>query len=90
MFTLTIQLLVTGFFVAVVFQRFFSSKGSRIIYIDLVLSILGAFLGTLIEAWIRSYWTLPLMAQILLQYLVPLVSSTGCVVFYRVLNRTQE
>ena len=90
MFTLTVQLLLTGFLVAVLFQRFFSSRGSRIIYLDLALSVLGAFLGTMVEVWLRSLWQAPLMAQIILQYVIPVVSSIFCVLVYRLLNRNRE
>jgi len=90
MFTLTIQLLVTGFLVSVIFQRFFSPKNSRIVYLDLALSILGAFLGTLVEVWLRTLATFPFILQVVIQYAVPLVSSVGCVLVYRGLNRSQE
>ena len=83
-------MLVTGFLVSVVFHRFFSPKNSRIIYIDLALSILGAFLGTLVEVWLRTLTVFPFFLQLVIQYAVPFVSSVVCVLVYRGLNQSQE
>lgn len=90
MLTLTVQLLLTGFLVALVFQKLFSARGSRIIYIDLVLAVMGAFLGTLLEVWFRTVFNISPYFGLVLQFVLPLLSSVGLVSVYRLLNQTRN
>jgi len=86
MLTLTIQLLLVGFFVGVGAYFLFPQGRSQVFLIELTLSILGAFLGTIFEVLIRSWWTLPMIYYVIFQFLVPLVVSVLIVVIYRVSN----
>lgn len=90
MLTLSIQLLLIGFFVGVVAYHFFPKGRSQVFLVELSLSILGAFLGTIFEVLIRSYWTLPLGYYLVYQFLVPLLVSVGFVVVYRLANGFKE
>ena len=90
MLTLMVQLMLTGFLVALVFQKFFSEPGSRIIYLDLALAVVGAFLGTLVESSLRAVIEFSLLAGLVAQFVLPLVSSISLVVVYRLLNQTKN
>ena len=90
MLTLAIQLLLIGFFVGVVAYFVFPKGRSQIFLIELALSILGAFLGTVFEVLIRSWWTLPMFYYLIFQFLVPLVVSVLSVVVYRLSNSFKD
>lgn len=90
MLTLTIQLLLIGFFVAVTAYYLFPKGRSQVFLVELALSVLGSFLGTLLEVWIRSTWNLSLVYHMVYQFLVPLAVAVGCVVFYRLTNSFKD
>jgi len=86
MLTLSTQLLLIGFFVGVTAYYLFPKGRSQLFLVELGLSILGAFLGTIFEVVIRTYWTLPLTYYLVYQFLVPLAVSVAFVVLYRLAN----
>ena len=90
MFTLSIQLLLIGFFVGVVAYYLFPRGRSQVFLIELTLSIVGAFLGTVFEVLIRSWWSLPIFYYLVFQFLVPLVISILSVVLYRLSNSFKD
>jgi len=90
MLTLTIQLLLIGFFVGVVAHRFIPQGRSQIFLVELTLAILGAFLGTVLEALIRSWWSLPMVYHIVFQFLVPFLVSAGTLAVYRLANSFRD
>lgn len=90
MLTLSTQLLLIGFFVGVTAYYLFPKGRSQIFLVELSLSILGAFLGTLFEVVVRTYWTLPLTYYLIYQFLAPLVVSIAVVVIYRLANGFRE
>lgn len=90
MLTLSIQLLLIGFLVAVVAYFVFPKGRSQVFLIELGLSILGAFLGTIFEVVIRSFWTLPILYFIVYQFLVPLVGAILFVLVYRLANSFRD
>ena len=53
MLTLSTQLLVIGFFVGVIAYFVFPQGRSQLFLVELTLSVLGAFLGTVFEVLIR-------------------------------------
>jgi uncharacterized membrane protein YeaQ/YmgE (transglycosylase-associated protein family) len=90
MLTLCIQLLLIGFFVGIVAYFFFPNGRSQFFLVELVLSTLGAFLGTIFEIMIRSIWSLPLGYYQIYQFLVPLLVSAFLVFLYRLANSEKE
>jgi len=90
MLTLTTQLLLVGFFVGVVAYFVFPKGRSQVFLVELALSILGAFLGTVFEVLIRSWWSLPMIYYVVFQFLVPLVISVLSVVVYRLSNSVRD
>lgn len=90
MLTLTIQLLLIGFFVGVVAYYLFPKGRSQLFLIELALSILGAFLGTVFEVLIRSWFVLPIFYYLVFQFLVPLAVSALSVVVYRMANSFRD
>ena len=90
MLTLTIQLLLIGFFVGVVAYYVFPRGRSQVFLIELTLSILGAFLGTVFEVLVRSWWSLPIFYYLVFQFLVPLIVSLLSVALYRIANSFKE
>lgn len=90
MLTLTIQLLLIGFAVGVVGHRFFPKGRSRFLPLELVLSVLGAFLGTLLEVMVRSLWSLPIVYHLIFQFALPLVVSVLVLVVYRLANSFRD
>jgi uncharacterized membrane protein YeaQ/YmgE (transglycosylase-associated protein family) len=86
MLTLSIQLLLIGFLVGVVAYFVFPQGRSQVFLVELTLSVLGAFLGTILEVFIRSAWALPIVYHIIFQFLVPFVVSVAFVVIYRLAN----
>ena len=90
MLTLSIQLLFIGFLVGVVAYFVFPRNRSQVFLVELVLSILGAFLGTIFEVVIRSLWNLPIVYHLVYQFLVPLVVSVLFVVLYRLANSFKD
>jgi len=90
MLTLTIQLLLIGFFVGIVAYFFFPKHRSQVFGIELLLSILGAFLGTIFEVIIRSFWNLPLIYYQFYQFLVPIAGAGSSVFLYRVANGHED
>jgi len=90
MLTLSTQLLLIGFLVGVTGFYLFPKGRSQVFLVELSLSVLGAFLGTIFEVLIRSYWTLPLTYYLVYQFLVPLVVSILFVVIYRLANGFKE
>jgi len=90
MLTLSTQLLLIGFFVGVIAYFLFPKGRSQVFAIELLLSILGAFLGTVFEVLIRSWWTLPILYYLVFQFLIPFVISVVTVVIYRLANSVKE
>ena len=90
MMTLTIQLLLIGFFVGVLAYFGFPKGRSQVFLVELSLSILGAFLGTIFEVLIRSWWNLPIIFHLVYQFAIPLVVSIFFVVIYRLANSFKE
>ncbi len=90
MLTLSIQLLLIGFFVGVTAYYLFPKGRSQVFLVELSLSILGAFLGTIFEVLIRSYWTLPLPYYLVYQFLVPLLVSVAFITIYRLANSFKD
>jgi len=90
MLTISVELLLIGFFVGVITYYLFPRGRSRLFLVELGLSILGAFLGTLFEVMIRSFWDLPLVYHMLFQFLGPMVTSVAAVILYRVANSTRD
>jgi hypothetical protein len=90
MLTISVQLLLIGFFVGVIAYFVFPQGRSRIFIIELGLSILGAFLGTLFEVMIRSLWDLPLIYHMVFQFVVPAATSVAAVVLYRIANSVRD
>ena len=90
MLTLSIQLLLTGFFVGVVAYFVFPRGRSRVFLVELTLSVLGAFLGTIFEVMLRSFWNLPLVYYQVYQFLVPLAVSVLFVFLYRLANSFKD
>lgn len=90
MLTLSIQLLLIGFFVGVVAYYLFPRGRSQLFLVELTLAVLGAFLGTVFEVLIRSWWTLPILYYLVFQFLVPLVVSVLTVVLYRLANSFRD
>jgi uncharacterized membrane protein YeaQ/YmgE (transglycosylase-associated protein family) len=90
MLTISAQLLLIGFFVGVIAYFLFPKGRSQVFVIELGLSILGAFLGTLFEVMIRSLWDLPLIYHMLSQFLVPLATAIAAVVLYRLANSIRD
>lgn len=90
MLTLSTQLLLIGVFVGVVAHAFFPQGRSQIFLVELVLAVVGAFLGTVFEVLIRSFWTLPMVYHMVFQFVVPLVVSVLTLVVYRVANSLRD
>ena len=90
MLTLSIQLLLIGFFVAVVAYYLFPKGRSQVFLVELGLSVVGAFLGTVLEVVIRSLWSPPVMYFVAYQFLVPLAVSIASVLVYRLANSFKE
>ena len=90
MLTLSIQLLLIGFFVGVVAYYLFPKGRSQLFLIELTLSILGAFLGTVFEVLIRSWFNLPIFYYLIFQFLVPLAVSGLSVILYRAANSFRD
>jgi len=90
MLTLTIQLLLIGFFVGVTAYFLFPKGRSQVFLIELSLSVLGAFLGTVFEVLIRSWWNLPFFYYLVFQFLVPLVVSVLVLLVYRIANSFRD
>lgn len=90
MLTLSIQLLLIGFFVGVVIHQFFPQGRSQIFLVELTLAILGAFLGTVLEVLIRTWWNLPMVYHMVYQFAVPLVVSILTLVIYRLANSFRD
>lgn len=90
MLTLSIQLLLIGFFVGVTAYYLFPKGRSQVFLVELSLSILGAFLGTIFEVLIRTYWTLPLTYYLIYQFLVPLLVSAAFIAIYRLANAFKD
>jgi len=90
MLTLTIQLLLIGFFVGVTAYFIFPKGRSQVFLIELALSVLGAFLGTVFEVLIRSWWNLPMIYHLIFQFLVPLIVSSLTLMIYRISNSFQD
>lgn len=90
MLTLSTQLLLIGFFVGVIAHAFFPQGRSQIFLVELVLSVVGAFLGTAFEVLIRSLWSLPVVYHMVFQFAVPLAVSILTLVIYRVANSLKE
>lgn len=90
MLTLSTQLLLIGFFVGVIAHAFFPQGRSQIFLVELVLSVVGAFLGTAFEVLIRSLWSLPVVYHMVFQFAVPLSVSILTLVIYRVANSLKE
>ncbi len=90
MLTLSIQLLLCGFLVAVVAYFVFPRRRSQVFAIELLLAILGSFLGTLFEVVIRSLWNLPLIYYQVYQFLVPLAGAAVFVLIYRWANNPRS
>jgi len=86
MLTLSTQLLLIGFLVGVVGYFFFPKGRSQVFLVELVLSVLGAFLGTVFEVLIRSWFNLPIIYYLVFQFLIPLVVSVLTIVIYRLSN----
>lgn len=90
MLTLSTQLLLIGFFVGVIAHAFFPQGRSQIFLVELVLSVVGAFLGTAFEVLIRNLWSLPVVYHMVFQFAVPLLVSILTLVIYRVANSLKE
>lgn len=90
MLTLSTQLLLIGFAVGVVAYHFFPMGRSQVFLVELILSILGAFLGTLLEVWIRSTWNLPLVYHLIYQFAIPLAVSILTLVIFRLANSFRD
>jgi len=90
MLTLTTQLLLIGFFVGVVAYYLFPKGRSAVFLVELTLAILGAFLGTVFEVLIRTWWNLPIVYHLVYQFLVPLAVSVLAVVIYRLANSVRD
>lgn len=90
MLTISVQLLLIGFFVGVVAYFVFPKGRSQLFAVELGLSVLGAFLGTLFEVMIRSLWDLPLIYHVLFQFVVPAATAVAAVVFYRLANSIKD
>ena len=90
MLTLSIQLLLIGFLVGVVAYFVFPKGRSQIFLVELTLSVLGAFLGTIFEAAFRSWWNLPFVFHLIDQFAVPLVMSALVVFLYRLANSVKD
>jgi uncharacterized membrane protein YeaQ/YmgE (transglycosylase-associated protein family) len=90
MLTISVQLLLIGSFVGVVAYFLIPHGRSQVFVIELGLSILGAFLGTLFEVMIRSLWDLPLIYYMVFQFLVPMVTAAVAIVLYRLANSVKD
>jgi len=90
MLTLSTQLLLIGFFVGVIAYFVFPQGRSQLFLVELTLSVLGAFLGTVFEVLIRSWWSLPIFYYLGFQFLVPFVVSVLTVVLYRFSNSFKD
>jgi|GEM_PF-4981717 len=90
MLTISTQLLLIGFLVGVVAYFGFPKGRSQVFLVELILSVLGAFLGTIFEVLIRSWWSLPIIYYVIFQFLVPLVVSIASVVIYRLSNMFED
>ena len=90
MLTLSIQLLFIGFLVGVAMYFLFPKNRSQVFLVELSLSILGSFLGTIFEVLVRLIWVLPIVYYLIYQFLFPLVLSIVFVVFYRYTNSFKE
>jgi len=90
MLTISVQLLLIGFFVGVVAYFVFPKGRSQIFLVELGLSVLGAFLGTLFEVMIRSLWDLPVIYYVLFQFLVPASTAIAAVIIYRLANSVRD
>ena len=90
MLTLSTQLLVIGFFVGVIAYFVFPQGRSQLFLVELTLSVLGAFLGTVFEVLIRSWWSLPIFYYLVFQFLVPFMVSVLTVVLYRLSNSFKD
>lgn len=90
MLTLAVQLLVVGFLVGVVFHYVAPRSGTGWIAVDLVLGVLGAFLGTVLEVFVRSVWDLPLLVHLAAQFVLPALAALGVLVLYRLSNGIRD
>lgn len=90
MLTLSTQLLLIGFIVGVIAYFVFPRGRSQVFLLELVLSVLGAFLGTVFEVLLRSSWSLPILYYIVFQFIIPLVVSILTVVIYRLANSFRD
>lgn len=90
MLTITMQLTVIGFAVAVIGYYGFKKSRSRLFLVELFLAFLGSFLGTLLEVLVRQLFNLPLLYYVLFQFLFPLITSILVVTIYRLANSVRE
>lgn len=90
MLTLSIQLLLIGTFVGVIAYAFIPQGRSQLFVVELFLSILGSFLGTVFEVFIRTFWNLPMVYHLVYQFLVPLAVSVLTLTIFRLSNSFRE
>jgi len=90
MLTLTVQLLLIGFFVGVVGYYVFPKGRSQLFVVELALAVLGSFLGTIVEVFFRSVWALPPGYYLVYQFLVPIVVAAAFVAIYRLTNSFRD
>ena len=87
MLTLSIQLLLIGFFVGAAGILFFKKdRPSQTFPLELGLSVLGSFLGTLLEVILRSLFDFPMIVHQVNQFLVPFTTAILVLVLYRLSN----
>lgn len=89
MLTITILLVFIGALVAAL-AHYWVKKNRLPFLLELVISIFGSFLGTLIEVWVRGLFPFPMVVLIVFQFIIPLFSAVIFIVILRLTNNKEE
>ncbi|NNM55330.1 MAG: hypothetical protein HKM05_11520 [Spirochaetales bacterium] len=90
MITITVELFFMGFLVAVVAYHFIPYHRSQFFAMELGLSILGSFLGTLTESLMWTFLEAPMLAHLIVQFLAPFLGAVLVLLIYRMTNNPLE
>ena len=88
--TISVELFLIGFLTSVIAYYGISKNRSQHYVVELILATLGSFLGTLAEAWIRSFTELPLVFHIFFQFVLPIIGSVVVLFFYRLTKNPED
>ncbi len=88
--TITVELFLMGFLVAVVAYHFIPYHRSQFFAMELSLAILGSFLGTLTESLLWTFLEAPILAHLIVQFAAPFLGAVLVLLIYRMSNNPLE